>query len=718
MTDKIPIKGPFSKEKIKARLGTTHSDVVQPVPKYMITDHPGFELVTAPTEQQEICKLAYGKLYREYLSDLDIELDQIAIHEARLNSPRDDYRKTAKRRLIRHYKKAISLLDKESSAGWNRWSENILELFLSNKLHKIVWGSGNCGKSRIMGLLLYIKWRVKPNERCIVIASKVVADASARVFGYIKNIHENAPVSEEYNLILRDTARNKGIYHQVYDQKTGRYVDNDQACIISLPIKTNAKRGIIGANLQGKHPKDRLVIAFDEAQELPAVMTEMEIYANWLTNERLDIYAWGNPIPVDYYTPTEHDLLFRLGAKGLSLDSLKKKAKEADTTGKWSWHDTEVLHLSMLDSPKDDEDERNYYLTLPNGTKRLRLSFLGGKGTAEAISDSGTILPTHPTWYSQVLGFPYINVNASSKPTVLVSGMIKNVQKYPLKWYTPPDLMQYYMGVDAAISGSNDRAAIAIGRMGAMVDGRTGLDLMNGKACRELKSESHETDEFTDKLVQTMYNLSVEYNIPLQNIGLETHGTNELAGYALRKFIEENTDTTWYKQSMNGESVHYVSPVIAPTERHLFKQPGKMIKAKDMCTNVITEYWVAVRCGVITRQIFNIPQFILNDYYQRYLEMGIKYKIETKKDLRTRGIKSPNNGDAMANLLDVCRVNGNFTFKFYNRYNYVDKNGVAYTKQQLQGFANKRMGLVSQMLSLSKNFDNIQQEHDDEDYPI
>jgi hypothetical protein len=73
-------------------------------------------------------------------------------------------------------------------------------------------------------------------------------------------------------------------------------------------------------------------LAFDEAQDLPASMATDKIFLNWYTNKKLDVYGWGNPIPVDYYSPDTHDLLFKLGAEKLSLTSLKHQEKKSNQT--------------------------------------------------------------------------------------------------------------------------------------------------------------------------------------------------------------------------------------------------------------------------------------------------------------------------------------------------------------------------------------------------
>lgn len=701
MTNKLHIDGDFSNQDIENNLGYTcvrqfPSVTLDTTPKHLIPPHPGFDLVELPNGS--MAKLAYNQLYTQDTEDLEIELEHISKFEKELPL-RQGGAKASKKAIKFHYKKAVSIISPDIAAGWNRWSENILELFIDNKTHKIVWGSGNCGKSVIFAMLLYIKWRVRPNKRMVVIASKIVKDASARVFGYIKKIHLEAPKSKVYRFNLKDGQNNRGIYVSIYDETKNRWVDDDRACIVNLPVKVDAKNNEVGSNLLGKHPDDRLILAFDEAQELLGKLLSDRIFLNWYTNPRLDVYAWGNPMPVDWYNPEEWDMLFKLGAGKLSLQSLRKKEKEASMTTSWSWSDTTVLHISMMDSPKDDEDERFYSVELPDGTRDSRLHFLAGKDSVSRIAEKTS--PHSPSWYSQVLGFPFIDSAGNTTPGVLTPLIVKESKKYPLMWKTPLSQLQYFMGVDPSISDRGDDCCIVVGRMGLMMDNRMGVDLMNGKYCKTVKQV--EGEEFIDTTIKLMHRLSIECNIPLKNIAVETHGVGEVLRYALQTHIESGM---WSKY--RGQSYHIVSPTVDVTTRPLFKTLGRMLPAKDVVMDCMTEYWVAVRCAFLTRQIFNVPEQIIGQFYNRQLKKngaGTKYRLESKEDMKKRGIRSPGAADALCIMFEHTR-NVGFSYKFYNKGSYTPYFGAQYEYKQEQKRIKHRLGLASRILQLDENMGN------------
>ena len=456
INNKLPINGLFSNDELKNKFNNRTSPYKQ---KYFIEDHPGFEVVELPNGQ--LAKLAYGKTYTVSKPDIDIETEHIGKYESLSKSTNSKKKKAAKEKLKFHYKRTISLISDEYKGGWNRWSENILDLFLSEKTNKVLWGSGNCGKSAVMALLLYIKWRVRPDGRMVIVVSKVVADASARVFGYIKKIHTKAPVSERYDLHMVDNQKEKAIYCLMEDEKTGKMVKNDLACMINLPAKVSAKSADIGSNLLGKHPSDRLILAFDESQELPGTMLGMKIFMNWMTNEDLDIYAWGNPSPINFYSKEDHDLLFKLGADKLTLEGLRDREKKSKKTFSWTHSDTEILHLSMLDSPKDDPEEKYNYIIRADGSKKLRLHFLAGATQVQNIAENNS--PNSPEWYSQVLGFPFIDTTGTREKGVLTPYIVKTSKTYPLIWKDQDSQLEWFMGVDPSTSGHGDDCAIVIG---------------------------------------------------------------------------------------------------------------------------------------------------------------------------------------------------------------------------------------------------------------
>jgi hypothetical protein len=699
---KVPIVGDFSKEELDQVpvAGSLKRDLS--TPRFFISPHPGFEEVEMP--DGSIKKLAYGAFYHLETTDLEIELERIRLFEGKMERTKDAASSNAvfiqhQKNLKFHYKRAISIITPKYASGWNRWSESILEVFLSRKIHKIIWGSGNCGKSAVMAVLLYTKWRVLPNKRMVVIASRVMKDASARVFGYIKEIHTDAPPILDHKIEIIDNAKEKAIFCKRYDKKEEKWLNDDRACIISLPIKVNASRAEIGSNLLGKHPDDRLILAFDEAQDLPASMGTDKIFLNWYTNKKLDVYGWGNPIPVDFYSPDTHDLLFKLGADKLSLSSLKQKEKKANQTSVWSWSDTIVLHLSMQDSPKDDPDEKFYMVKGEDGEKRQRLHFLAGKDNVDFILTRTS--PETAGYYSQVLGFPFIDTTGSKQETVLNGHIIKSTKEYPLRWRLSNEKAKWFMGVDPSVTGKRDAAALVCGKMAMMIDGRLGIDIENGRACRTLYAK--EGEDFSDTIIEAMWALSQEYEIPLNRIGIETHGSGEVLRYAIQKHIEAGK---WAADSARGLQPFIVNPSLAPTDRLMFKSLGHMQPAKEMVSDINTEYYVAVRCAVLSRQIFNIPENILKQFYNRYLlrnSAGTKYKVETKEQMRKRNVPSPNDADALCNMLEVARHHG-FGYKFYNKYAYTEVYGEEFSLKQKEKLVDDRLGIVSRILGIGENF--------------
>lgn len=695
----VKIKGTFeineNAYQSEAEYGTQRIKKVDiSIPKYQIKPHPGFEIAKSPNGK--LIKIAYNKIYNSATPDLEIELLKILQIEKKI----DGYKlQTSQKNLLPalkyHYKKAISILSPEIAAGWNRWSDNILDLFIMNKTYKILWGSGNCGKSQVMAVLLYVKWRTNPSQRMVVIASKIVADASARVYGYIKNIHIEAPPSSRFDFKIIDGQRGRGIYCLRWEAKEEKYVIDDQACIITLPVKVNAQTAEIGSNLLGKHPKDRLVIAFDEAQELPSTMLEDQIFANWLTNERLDVYAWGNPRSVEFTTPEKWDMLFKLGARNLTKNTLKQREKKVNKTDVWHWDNTIVLRFTMLDSPKDDPDEVNCFIKKPDGTEVKRLWFLGGKDTAQKISQE--ISPNTPSWYAQVLGFPYIKSEVTSATGVVTPIMIRESRLYPLHWKRGTK-ENYYMGIDPAASGKYDAASIAVIKVAMMDDGRIGVDVMSGKGCMQVQLK--EDVDFIDSIVESMYILSNRFNIPLKNIAIETHGVGEALRYAVMRHIENGK---WARNYDDGQRFHVINPVGSTSDRLMFHSLGKMKPANEIVKDINTELWFAIRCLFLTRQIFNVPEVIIQQLYQRHLiYSGGKYKLETKEQLKKRGIQSPNDADALSNAINLARWR-ELKYEFYDKAGYTPHYSKILKEQNAMVREEKGFSIVSEILGLETN---------------
>lgn len=694
-------------------------------PPIVIPPHPGFELVKAP---KGTVKKAYGQFYRADTEDLEIEFAEIKKYEDMQYFIRKDLEREeiteevarekwdeVKEKLIFHYKKAISIISPKYSLGWNRWSEDILELFVDDRMHRVLWGSGNCGKSAVTGLLLYTKWRVNPRGRMVVLAAKVLKESEERVAGYIKEIHMDSPKSSIYKFAINPSSKNDGIYCMIKDKHSGKLVPGDRSCIVHLPVKMNRKDmdnlsniittsggeelddslflSDVGGNLLGKHPDDRLILAFDEAQEIPGVILRSRIFSNWYTNEKVDVFAWGNPAIINISAPHEHDLLYSLGTSNLNYLDVKEIETKSGETGWWWWDDTKVLHLTMLDSPKEDQDEIDW----ARYSGRERLTFLAGNSNVERIK--ARTKQDSPSWYAQVLGFPYLIDTAQGDAGVLAPATVKTCSEYPLLW-VDEDKCEWFMGVDPSISGHYDKAAIVIGRMGLMTDGRMGVDIMHGKYCENI--EPVEGVEFSDVAVNRIYDLCLKHNIPLKNVSIEAHATGEVFRYALQKHIEKGEKRKWADEYGRGEMYHIVNPMQSPTERILFRKYEKFEQAKDVVANMATEFWVAIRCAVISRQMFNLPDVVLQQFYSRYLERvqnGTRFRIETKQQMRKRGLKSPNEADAVSFMFDLMRNRG-FRFAYYGKWQHKEIYGEEYFRGKAQDQVMDGLGVVGRMLGL------------------
>jgi len=149
---------------------------------------------------------------------------------------------------------------------------------------------------------------------------------------------------------------------------------------------------------------------------------------------------------------------------------------------------------------------------------------------------------------------------------------------------------------------------------------------------------------------------------------------------------------------------HRVNPMRNPTERSMFLELGQPLPSDQCCVNITTEYWVALRCAIQTRQLYNIPEVVVQQLLNRGIKtVGGKLKMETKLDMKNRGVPSPNETDSAAIGFDLIR-NWNFEYRFMN----INAEGHRYFEVMQLARAKERraenLGIVSAMLGLQKNF--------------
>lgn len=663
--------------------------------KYYIDDHTDFEIFETPNKTE--VKVVEGNFYSADLSDLDIVLLTLKKLESTVRVLKTKKPDLIKMRAIRvkikqYYKMAIRLLTPKYSNGWNRWSDNMLDLYLGDHTTKILWGSGNCGKSAVMAAILYTAWRINPSGRTIVLASRIAKEASHRVFSYITEIHKASPPSLGLSFKLRQSEGNRAIYCQVADKhNNNKLVDDVRACIVSLPVKARSNDDDLGSNLMGKHPEDKLIICFDEGQEIEARLMHSKIYLNWKTNNNLQIVAWGNPSKVSFTNIEEQNLLYRLATLGLSKPEIKSWETQRNYTFFKERGDNLLLHLSMLDSPKDDAEEKESLILDSSGVPVQRVHFLAGKDVAAGIAEEGNS-ETSEAWYAQVLGFPVIDYTIGVFDSILSSIMIEESEKYPLQWDNP-DSCVYYMGFDPSYTGATDYASVSVLKVGIMLDGRVGVDCMGGKLNFIIEKED-ENESFIDKCWEKIYAVSLRLKIPLNRIAVEIHSNGHLPKYSLDRHIEAGK---WANDVQAGRNIYIFNPSRAITDVSLFQEYGRLTEAKDICYNTVTEINMAIRCAILSKQMFNVPELIKHQLYNRkLLTVGTKLKVEAKKDMRARGVKSPNDLDSLAIGFDLLRMKGIFNYNFVSGGEYVEVLGETFKNKIHEQVYQKRMGFIAQ----------------------
>lgn len=666
--------------------------------KYYIDDHTDFEIFETPNGKE--VKVVEGAFYSAELSDLDIILLTLKKLESKiriLKTQKADAGvfKSVRIKIKQYYKMAIRLLAPTYANGWNRWSDNILDLYLNDHTNKILWGSGNCGKSAVMACILYTAWRINPTGRTVILASRVEKESTQRVFGYITGIHKASPLSA--GLSFKHRKGDNAIYCQLPDKhNNNKLTDDVRACIISLPVKARANDDDLGSNLMGKHPSDKLIVCFDEGQEIEARLMHSKIYLNWKTNNNLQIVAWGNPSKVSFTDISKQNLIYRLATLGLSKSELKSWETQRNYTFFKERGDNLLLHLSMLDSPKDDPEEKEAIIEDENGVPMQRLWFLAGKDVAESIAKEGNS-ENSEAWYAQVLGFPVIDYSMGVIDSIVSSVMIEESERYPLQW-EDPDRCVYYMGFDPSYTGASDYAAVSIIKVGLMLDGRVGVDCMGGKLNFKVEQEN-ENESFIDKCWDKIYQASVRLKIPLDKIAVEIHSNGHLPKYSLDRHFEAGK---WANDLQAGKKIYVLNPSRAVTELPLFREYGQLEPARDICYNTVSEINMAIRCAILSKQLFNIPEIVKQQLYNRKLNTtATKIKIESKKELRARHIQSPNDLDALAIAFDSLRKRGIFQYSFVSGGSYVEVLGDTYRNTKKEMAYKKRMGFVAQAFGVT-----------------
>lgn len=490
----------------------------------------------------------------------------------------------------------------------------------------MVPGAASMGKSYALGVWLYLDWRRDPHYTNVKIVGPSENHLEQNLFSHIAKLHNQASIkgpgtAVQLGIVLDTVQRDAGIFGVVVPtgkKSSGRL----QGVKIVQRPKPHPQFG----------PLSRVRVMIEEAENVPIGIWDdvTNILSNSNGVDRFKIVCPFNP-----KDPNGPCALRCEPIDGWASINIEE---DEQWTSKRDWY------VVRLDAYKSDNVVKGQEIFFGLQTKQ---------GLEKVIANAGGV--GTPGYYTMARGwFPVQGVDLAVVAQHLVNDIWGELEFV--------SITQPVGALDVALEGG-DNAIFILGRTGEATGYRKPAKLgQPGEFVPFL-------DQFNKPIRRTAIQLDQIFLLPkgdtLQLV-LETKKTCAGAGVPGSWLGVDRTG--------NGAGVHDmlvrmmetgtpkgINPSTTPTEKKILEEDQQL--PCDEYHLLISELWFALR-KYIEYGMLKISPRVPSDPLigeitgRRFLLMGKKTKVESKKEYKSRGNKSPDRADALTYLVHVCRMMG------------------------------------------------------------
>lgn len=473
---------------------------------------------------------------------------------------------------------------------------------LSRHNRLCIMGHGSAGKTFLSSVYFLLDWMSDPEETATVITSDTIASMKRRIWSDFKFLLTKA--NETLNAQLP--------FEIMEGTNMIRYVNGSKGDLLQLKDGKNAIHAIAAESddaqtkVQGLHTK-RVRVVIDEADNKHSESIWGAI-ANLGTSGDLKCVALANP--VDRYSEFGQHCEPLHGWDSINPDL------DFEWESKRGWH---VLRLDGLQSPniKDGKDTHRFLLT--------------NDGVEQILRDNGENSPEY--WCYVRAWFP----PESTLSTVFIPSMIDGCIKNKIMWYADIERVASF---DPAMDGGDQRIA-CFGTKGRLAKDHNKTSLRVDKHVN-IKRKDTTKEPMIDYCEQFIDLCKLEGIKPSNCI---IDGTGTTVGFA--EYIRHKWSHDVKVTNFAGEC----------TDMRVTAEDLK--PPKEKYDRFVTELWFAARewCRLGYVELADCPRELRVQLESRNYTVRLrKVSIESKKEMKARGLGSPDYGDAFCMLIHLMRL--------------------------------------------------------------
>lgn len=477
----------------------------------------------------------------------------------------------------------------------NEWTDKIWTA-IEKYPRLCIMGHGSASKTYTASIWFLLDWLAHAEETALILTSATVGSMDARIWADFKSLWTKSRYRLDQTAQIMDSKRL--IRQNIHEGK---------AAIHAVAAESDDSE----TKIQGMHmPRVRVII--DEADN-PYSSSIWPALVNLGTSGDLKAVALANP--------TDKNSEFGFHCEPIDgWDSINPDL-DFEWESKLGWH---VLRLDGLQSPNLLAGEDKYpYLLTNNSVNETRHN----------KSENS------PEWWTMIRAY-YPPEGLSSN--IFPSGLIAKCNK-PILWYTTTEAIA---ACDPALEGG-DNCVLTIGKMGRFAENpqRFGIEVENFITIKRKNVSIPISHDYGEQIVK----LLVEHKVAPDHFAIDCTGN----GIGISDYIK----------SQHGMNIHATIFGGGPTEMKMTAEdsspPGQRFK------NFVTELWYAARewCRLGLVYVPTVSRDLRIQLEARKYELKGKdpksgrevIQAEAKKDMKDRGLHSPDEGDAFCLLVYLVR---------------------------------------------------------------
>lgn len=495
---------------------------------------------------------------------------------------------------------------------WNPWTTKICKLlcdgdpsmnFRGYPTYLGITGPASSSKTYSVSLYCFLMWFSSPMRTKVVVSSTSIQSAKNRIWADVVHFAKSVPASlRYYDVVTSNPAMVK------LPKNMGGTSRDSIELIAGEESQREASEKVLGIK------NDLFILAVDEATEVSHALFEAR--NNLDKNPRFQLIFMGNA--------KSHD-----DPHGKVCEPLK--GWESINVESELWQTTlprgMAVHLDGLKSPNmvvADGEEPPFPRLFSRKDLVSVESVEGGQSSPGFVRFGRGFWPKGGT-ANQIYTQQDIELNGGCEKAI---------------WLEPPVRI---LGHDPSFVSDGDKSMAVVCEFGLNIER---IQTFNHVASETVEVNDSEPAVRSRAMAKALKVIADKYGVSADNIGVDNTGT----GVSYPEFIDEEMSGRCYRVPFNGE----VSALLYPGDA--------LCPAGDMFDRRVSEIWYIAKLYLTKGQLRGIKKSLIAEMIKRNYDRNKEKKIsvERKRDMRARGVSSPDEADAYFIALDLARTKYGF----------------------------------------------------------